>query len=801
VNVVAAPGVTDGPPFPVGFDESPPGERYFRHPGDVLDVVLSAAALLVLIAFIHVSTGTSAGVRADLAHAATSVPRAARELLLAVVQVATLLVPVAVVAGLVVKGRWRRLTIVVGAALTAAGTLAALDAALDLSSSVPGSLAAHGWVVSTRFPSLVYIAALVAAGTAGKPWLTPRWRRAVDRGLLALVVVLAVAGTAGIPELLVSVATGALIGSLVLVAVGAPNRRAAPATVAAALSRAGLDVTTLSLERAEGGRSQLYRARTGDGERQFVKVYGRDSRDADLLYRWYRTLLLRDSADDHPSTLEDEVEHEALLLMLAHRSGAACPDLRGLTKLADGSVVLAMDDVGGRPLDQIDPDSIDDGLLDAVWHEVVLLHRSGLAHRSLRAANVLVPSSGPVIIDLGFGQTSSTPRLLSIDYAELLASLTALVGVERAVASADRALESSQLAAAMPYLQPLALSAATRRQVSKAELGSVRAAIAEATGEEPRPLERLVRVRAKTLVTIALLTGAFYVLLPQLAHVNDSFRALGSANWAWLVAVVAMSAFTYVFSAIGLSGGVRERLPMGPTVQAGLASSFVNRVTPANVGGMALNVRYMQKAGVGPAEAVTGMGLNVLAGGVVHAVLLVVFFAWAKQSGASAFQVPSSSKLLVALVVVLAVVGVALATRRGRRLIRTRVVHVVKTSLGSIVELGRSPGRLLALVGGSLGVTLAYTAALSCSVAAVGGGASFAQVGAVYLGSSVLAAAAPTPGGLGALEAALVAGFTGIGMDPGVAVAAVLSYRLATYWLPVLPGWLAFRRLDRRGYI
>ena len=51
------------------------------------------------------------------------------------------------------------------------------------------------------------------------------------------------------------------------------------------------------------------------------------------------------------------------------------------------------------------------------------------------------------------------------------------------------------------------------------------------------------------------------------------------------------------------------------------------------------------------------------------------------------------------------------------------------------------------------------------------------------------------------MEAALVAGFTGIGMDPGVAVAAVLSYRLATYWLPVLPGWLAFRRLDGRGYI
>ena len=86
-------------------------------------------------------------------------------------------------------------------------------------------------------------------------------------------------------------------------------------------------------------------------------------------------------------------------------------------------------------------------------------------------------------------------------------------------------------------------------------------------------------------------------------------------------------------------------------------------------------------------------------------------------------------------------------------------------------------------------------------MAAFHGDISFAEVGAVYLGASLIAAAAPTPGGLGALEAALVAGFTGVGMDSGVAVAAVLSYRLVTYWLPILPGWLSFHVLERRGLI
>jgi undecaprenyl-diphosphatase len=118
-----------------------------------------------------------------------------------------------------------------------------------------------------------------------------------------------------------------------------------------------------------------------------------------------------------------------------------------------------------------------------------------------------------------------------------------------------------------------------------------------------------------------------------------------------------------------------------------------------------------------------------------------------------------------------------------------------------MAALAQSPVRLAQLFGGSIGVTLAYIGALAAAVAAFHGGISVAQVGAVYLGASIIAAAAPSPGGLGALEAAVVAGLTGVHMDPGAAVAAVLSYRLLTYWLPILPGWLAFHDLERKGQI
>jgi undecaprenyl-diphosphatase len=118
-----------------------------------------------------------------------------------------------------------------------------------------------------------------------------------------------------------------------------------------------------------------------------------------------------------------------------------------------------------------------------------------------------------------------------------------------------------------------------------------------------------------------------------------------------------------------------------------------------------------------------------------------------------------------------------------------------------VVALGRSPRRLVSLFGGSIGVTLAYILALACAANSFDAGVGIAEVGAVYLGSSMIAAAAPTPGGLGAMEAALVAGFTATGMDGGIAVATVLSYRLATYWLPILPGWVSLRIIERRNYV
>jgi undecaprenyl-diphosphatase len=242
-------------------------------------------------------------------------------------------------------------------------------------------------------------------------------------------------------------------------------------------------------------------------------------------------------------------------------------------------------------------------------------------------------------------------------------------------------------------------------------------------------------------------------------------------------------------------------VPFWPTVVAQFASSFINRVSPANVGGMALNARFLQKAGSDAAGSVAAVGVNSLAGAIMHLVLIVVFFVLAGHDLTKAFKLPSSSKILLIIAVILAVIGIVLASRPGRRWARKTLVPGLRSAAVSLKRVAKSPVKLGLLFGGSALITLAYIAALVASLEAFTTAPSLVLVGAVYLGAAALAAAAPTPGGLGAIETALIAGLTGVGVAAGPAVSAVLLYRLATYWLPVLPGWLSFRFLQRREYV
>jgi len=790
------------PPVTVSAGLLGASSRY-RHPGDVIRLisgtVLLGCSLAVSAAAFRWLLGPAAPVPDGLSPAS--------RLTTGVVQVACVAAAALAVAATLRHRRYRLLGGLIAGATVAAAVAAGILHLLRVQhpDALADNQALGSWLAGAAFPAPALIACAAALVVAASPWLSRPWRRAAWLTLFLVVAARILTGTALPMELILAVTTGVTVGAAVLVAFGVPDRRVGPGEIASALRGAGLPVESVRPADVEAKGSRPFAAVAADGRRLFVKALGSDQRDADLLYRAYRAVRLRNVGDARPAaSLFHAVEHQALVGVMAERAGVFAPSVDRVVKAGDSTALLVMEWIDGSSLEQLPAAQISEDLLVRLWTEVDKLHRAGIAHRSLRPANVMVTQAGlPRIVDFSFSELAATQRQMDLDVAELLASLATLAGEDRAVAAAVKVLGPQRVAPSVPLLQPLALSAATRRATKGQDglLARTRSRAAAASGQASTDLARVQRVRPRTLLAIIAATAAFYLLLPELAHVGSSWRVLQSAHWIWLPVIIAWSVLTYLASAIALLGSVPVRLPFWATALAQGASSFVNRVSPSNVGGMALNVRFLQKAGVEPSAGVAAVGVNALAGAAVHAALLVIFFSWAGRSLGKAFKLPSSSKLLVILAVALAVIGLIMATRQGRSFAARKLLPSVRSSLASLRQVARSPARLALLIGGSALVTLAYVGGLVASVEAVGGGASVAKIGAVYMAASLVAAASPTPGGVGAIEALLTAGLTGLGIAPGAAVSAVLIYRLATYWLPVLPGWLCLRQLQRMDYV
>ena len=126
---------------------------------------------------------------------------------------------------------------------------------------------------------------------------------------------------------------------------------------------------------------------------------------------------------------------------------------------------------------------------------------------------------------------------------------------------------------------------------------------------------------------------------------------------------------------------------------------------------------------------------------------------------------------------------------------------ILARSISGLFAVVRRPTNIVLLLGGSVVVTSGYLVAMYFAVQAFGGDLSFAQVGAIYLTGSAIASAAPTPGGIGALEAAVIAGLVAAGMPNDIAVPSVFLFRLGTFWLPILPGWGAFSWMQKADYL
>jgi uncharacterized membrane protein YbhN (UPF0104 family) len=652
------------------------------------------------------------------------------------------------------------------------------------------------------YPSL-RLAIVTAVLMVAVPDLT-RPLRYLGIAVVALSTVGSMVVSAAFPaHVLGGLALGVAIAAGVRLAFGSSAGFPHESRVVAGLAALGVDVTDVWRDTHQRGGVARYRAVDRHGAALSVAVYGRDARDTQLFARAWRTLWYRDAGPAASVTRREQVEHEGLMLFAAARAGVPVPSLVVAGPAVSGDALLVTDQPDAPALAALDPGAVTDALLGDVWAAAACLRAARLGHGRLNAWSVVVTDAGVLVTDLAGARINADAPVLATDVAELLVSSSVLVGEDRAVAAARAALGDDALHEALPYVQRAALTPNLRDDVrtGDVDVSRLRERVVAVTGGEMPEVAEVRRVSLRDVLLMALTALAAYALLGQIGDIGIDTIAdeLAGARWSWVVLALVLAQLPLVCDATATLAAVGLPLPMGPTTVLQSAVKFINLTVPSAAGKIALTMRFLERQGVARSVALTQGSIDGLAGFAVQALVLVVVVPVVDLD--VSLDEAHAGPLVWAGIAVLVAGAIGIVLTAAVPALRRRVWPTVEAALSNVRELATSPERLVRLILANVASQVLYALALGASVRAFGGEASLAELLLINTGVSLLGGLVPVPGGIGVTEAGLTAGLVAVGVDESVALAATLTHRMVSFYLPPVWGWFALRWLGRRGFV
>jgi glycosyltransferase 2 family protein len=767
-----------------------PGRRNRR---TVDGLLLAAGALLTGAAAVVASAAPDQD--EDVAQALVTVLAWAGPLWRAVF-VGALAVAVVIVVDVVLRRRWAMVRDLLLALLVVVGVGGVLGGVVE---SAWFSVEADLWS-RWGFPEL-RLACVAAVVAVASPELV-RPARALAAWLVGLAALGVVVLEAALPsDVLGGLALGLGGAALVRLAFGTAAGVPPAERVRLALAALGVEVDDLRASGRQRIGAAEYVGHDADGPLN-ARVLGRDAQDTQWLARQWRLLAYRDPPRSVAVGRLEQVEHEALATLMAAQAGVRVPKVVTAALGTDGDAVIVTRQPDVDPLENALPEQVHAHVLKQVWEQVARLHAAGISHGRLNLTNVVVVDDEPVLLGLSAATLGAPRSALDIDVAELLVACTVLVGPDRALRAAIDGAGVDAVARAMPYLQRAGLTPHVRdlARAHEVALKDLRAAAAAATGTQEPAIAPLRRVRPRDLLVTALVIGALYVLITQLAEIGFGTIAeeLGNADLAWVALGLILAQLTLVAQGVSVRGAVVTPLALVPCVVLQSAIKFINLTVPSSAGRIGMNVRFLQRMGASPGEAVAAGAVDDVSETVVQVLIVLLTLPFVEVDTSQVKLEAPDGRLVAAIVVALvAVVAAVLAVPS----LRAKVVPTVRTALSSLWVVARTRRKRLELFGGNLASELLFALALGAVCRAYGVDLTLVELLLVNTAASAFAGLMPVPGGVGAAEAGLTAGLVALGIEESTAFAVAFTHRLCTYYLPPIWGYLSLRWLRRKAYI
>jgi glycosyltransferase 2 family protein len=533
-----------------------------------------------------------------------------------------------------------------------------------------------------------------------------------------------------------------------------------------------------------------------DGTSIDVRLANRDTRGAGLARRLWTMIRLRPVVVGHLAlSSRSRLEQLALASLIANNAGVLSPVVLLLNEMPTETLVL----VTATPRGDAVGVQLDLQGAKALFRALRTLHDAGIAHRDLQRKNLIATEGSFGFLSLDAALPAAGEIVRRLDVTQLLTTLAQAVGPTDSVAAFRSAYQPKDESAVVALLQPIALApwgwAAMRD--ARGCVAEVRTALVG--NDDTPPIARLERFRLRTVVSTVALTVIAFLFIGQFSKV-DLLGALRHTNLGWFAVALLGSAVTYVAAAANLAAFVPKRLSLvrGSLVQ--LSTAYIGVAMPPTVGHVAVNSRYLTRQKVDGSSIAAALALSQIVN-VVSTVPLLIVFGLLTGSGISRFKIVPGADVLIGLAAIACLMGIVLLLPQTRTRFTREVWPHIRDVWPRLITAISQPLRLAAGVGTNLLLTLGYLVAFIAALHALGAYPALLPAAIVYLAGNTVGSFAPTPGGLGAIEAVLSAGLTAIGVPPHQAIPAVLIFRIATFWLPIPAGWLSYEALRHRGIL
>jgi uncharacterized protein (TIRG00374 family) len=330
------------------------------------------------------------------------------------------------------------------------------------------------------------------------------------------------------------------------------------------------------------------------------------------------------------------------------------------------------------------------------------------------------------------------------------------------------------------------------------------------TGHGPR--DRRISIPRILLLLVAAVS--FHVVAPSIVEVLGSWPRVSTVAPLWLVVILAFEILSFA-SAIRLQRIALRTDAWFSVATSQLAGNALSQVVPGGAAaGATLQLRMLAQSGADTATAISGFTAfsllqtaSVLFLPVLTLPTILLGAPVNRGLAATAFLGIAGFVAVAALgAVLLTTNGLLLGIGRAVQAVRNRVLRKRAPLTGLPERLVRERNSVREVLGERWREALLATAcrlgfdflALFAALAAVGGLPRPSLVLLAYTAASLLAMIPITPGGLGLVEAGLTGALALAGVNPAQAVLATLLYRLASYWLPILAGPVAYTLFRRR---